>query len=506
MGLLDFIEQDHRIGPAADCFRQHTAFAVTDVSGRRTLQSGHGMRFLKLRHVDGDDVLLTAVKQVGERQRGFGLTDATGSHQQERSHRLVGIVERGARGADALGDSGDSEILPDNAFVHVIFEIQHDADLILHHFADGDSGPAGDHFADNLLIDTHSNERSFTLHRLKVGIEFGKLFLEGDAVGGGGSGGVRFFQFAANFADLVDQREFLLVACLQTGEPLFGGLLLRAEFRQSFAVIGSQRDFALQYASLDGDVVEGAVRVFDGRRHGVLAEGKAGASGVENADRLIGQLAIGQIAIRKFDGGSETFVEDAHVVVLLEDRDESAEHQFALLLAGLFHLDELEAAGEGRVLLEILLVFRPRSGGNRTQFAARQGGLQQVGRIALPLRATGADHGMGFVDEENDRCGRRLHFVDQTLQAILKFALDARAGLQEREVEGVELNFLEWLRHVARSDAEREPFHHSGLADTGPRPRGWGCSGGGGVRMSTTWRISKSRPSTGSICPCARSP
>jgi hypothetical protein len=34
--------------------------------------------FLKLAHVDGDDVLLAAVQRLGQRQRGFGFADAGG--------------------------------------------------------------------------------------------------------------------------------------------------------------------------------------------------------------------------------------------------------------------------------------------------------------------------------------------------------------------------------------------------------------------------------------------
>ena len=102
MRLLHFIEQHARIGPPADRLRQHAAFAVAHVSGRRALQRRHRMRFLELRHVDGDQVVLAAVEQVGQRQRGLRLAHAAGPHQHEHAHRLVGIIERGARGLHAL--------------------------------------------------------------------------------------------------------------------------------------------------------------------------------------------------------------------------------------------------------------------------------------------------------------------------------------------------------------------------------------------------------------------
>ena len=55
-----------------------------------------------------------------------------------------------------------------------------------------------------------------------------------------------------------------------------------------------------------------------------------------------------------------------------------------LRLGGLLHLHHLEAAGQGRVLLEVFLVLRPRRRGDRAQLAARQRGFEQVGRVALP--------------------------------------------------------------------------------------------------------------------------
>ena len=55
----------------------------------------------------------------------------------------------------------------------------------------------------------------------------------------------------------------------------------------------------------------------------------------------------------------------------------------AIVLARLLDLHDLETAGQRRVLLEVFLVLGPGGRGDRAQFAARQGRLQQIGRIAL---------------------------------------------------------------------------------------------------------------------------
>ena len=66
----------------------------------------------------------------------------------------------------------------------------------------------------------------------------------------GGAGGMGVFQFAADLADLVDQREFLLVACLQSGQGASVATRCASTISQSLAVVRAQSDFALQHARL----------------------------------------------------------------------------------------------------------------------------------------------------------------------------------------------------------------------------------------------------------------
>ena len=54
MGLLDFVEEDDAVGPAADGFGEDAAFAVADVSRGRAFEGADGMGLLELAHVDGD--------------------------------------------------------------------------------------------------------------------------------------------------------------------------------------------------------------------------------------------------------------------------------------------------------------------------------------------------------------------------------------------------------------------------------------------------------------------
>ena len=92
--------------------------------------------------------------------------------------------------------------------------------------------------------------------------------------------------------------------------------------------------------------------------------------------------------------------------------------RIALVDVRLVDLDDLEAALEGGVGLEVLLVLHPGGGRDGAQLAAGQGRLEQVGGVALAGRAAGADQGVGLVDEQDDRLRRRLDLGDHRLEPV----------------------------------------------------------------------------------------
>ena len=72
---------------------------------------------------------------------------------------------------------------------------------------------------------------------------------------------------------------------------------------------------------------------------------------------------------------------------------------------------------------------------------------------------------MRFVDEQDDRRGRALHLVDQALEAVFEFALDARARLQQRQIERADVDVSQRRRDIALHDAHGEAFDDGGFAD-----------------------------------------
>ena len=93
MRLLHLIQENHRVGTAANRFRQDAAFPVTDIARRRALESRNGVGFLKLGHVNRNEVAFASIQEVGQRQRGLRLAHAAGTHQHENAHGFAGIVE-----------------------------------------------------------------------------------------------------------------------------------------------------------------------------------------------------------------------------------------------------------------------------------------------------------------------------------------------------------------------------------------------------------------------------
>src|SRR5690349_2477596 len=101
-----------------------------------------------------------------------------------------------------------------------------------------------------------------------------------------------------------------------------------------------------------------------------------------------------------------------NLVMLLHDLREAAKHLRRLAFVWLIDLNDLEAASESWVFLEILFVFSPSRGGDRAQRAAREGGLEKIGGVALTGLATSANQRVSFVDEQDDGLGRRLDFFN----------------------------------------------------------------------------------------------
>ena len=113
--LLDLVEQDDRVGPAAHRLGQLAALLVADVAGRRADQAGDRVLLHVLGHVDADDRLLGVEHELGQRPGQLGLADAGRAEEEEAADRPVGVGEPGARAAQRVGDRLDRLVLADRS-------------------------------------------------------------------------------------------------------------------------------------------------------------------------------------------------------------------------------------------------------------------------------------------------------------------------------------------------------------------------------------------------------
>ena len=166
-------------------------------------------------------------------------------------------------------------------------------------------------------------------------------------------------------------------------------------------------------------------------------------------------------------GGGDRLIEDAQFVVLLKRGLDAAQHGACDFFGRFIHLDDLEPASQRGIFLKILLVLRPGGGGDGAEFATGQGRLQEVGSIVLASSPACADHGVRFINEENDFFSGGLDLVDEALEAVFELAFDASACLQQGEIEAVNVDALQGRRDISADNAVGEAFNDGGLAHAG---------------------------------------
>ena len=307
-----------------------------------------------------------------------------------------------------------ADVLADDALVELVLHAHQLLGLGLGQLEDGDAGPHRDDVGDLLLADLRALA---ALARVPLVLELALLVRE--------------------LALLVAQ---------------VGGLL---------ELLGLDRGLLLAPRRLDL-LLEVAV---DGRlRHRLDAHPRGGL--VDQVDRLVGQEAVGDVAVGELGGGLERLVGDLDPVVLLVALAQALEDLHGLLGGGLVDLDLLEAALERRVALEVLAVLVERRRADRLQLAAGQRRLEDRGGVDRALGGARADEVVELVDEQDDvaALGDLLHHL---LEALLELAAVLRAGDQGGQVERVDLLVLEQLGHLAVGDARGEALDDGGLADAG---------------------------------------
>ena len=171
--------------------------------------------------------------------------------------------------------------------------------------------------------------------------------------------------------------------------------------------------------------------------------------------------------MRQRRSGDDRRIGDLDAVVHRVAFLQAAQDRDGVLDVGFADKHFLESSFESGVLLDVFAVFVQRGRADAVQFAARQRRLQHVAGVHGTFGLAGADHGVQFVDEEDDLAFILGQVVQYGFEALLEFAAEFRTGDQRAHIQRQHALALQSFGHFAVDDALREAFDDSRLAYAG---------------------------------------
>ena len=214
--------------------------------------------------------------------------------------------------------------------------------------------------------------------------------------------------------------------------------------------------------------------------------GDAGRGRVDEADRLVRQLAAGDVAMREPDGRLDGLVQDLDLVMLLERGQSRASCGCALSSSGSSTLITWKRRVRAGSFSMCFLYSSQVVAAMVRSVPRARAGLSRLAASPVPA-AAGPDEGVGLVDEQDDRLRRGLDFVDDACAGGSRIHPScwrrpaASPMSRDRRVTFLQLRAE---RHRPRS-AGRSPRRPRSCPRR-PRRSGSGCSAGGasGCRRS----------------------
>ena len=186
---------------------------------------------------------------------------------------------------------------------------------------------------------------------------------------------------------------------------------------------------------------------------------------VDEVDGLVGQEAIGDVAVGERSRRDERVVGDGDAVMHFVLLFQAAQDGHRVLHGGLRDVDGLKAPRQRSVLLHMLAVFVQGRGADAVQLAPGKRGLEQVGGVHRALGCAGTHERVQLVDEHDDLAGRSVDFGEHGLQALLELATELGAGHHGAEIEGEKPLVPERFGDVAVDDPLGQAFDDRSLAD-----------------------------------------
>ena len=181
---------------------------------------------------------------------------------------------------------------------------------------------------------------------------------------------------------------------------------------------------------------------------------------------LSGQVPVGQVAVGQVGRGHQGLVGDGHGMVRLVAVAQALQDLDGERHVRLLHLDGLEPALEGGVLLQVLAVLVDGGGTDGLQLAPGQHRLEDRGGVDGAFGRAGTHQGVELVDEQHD-VAAGADLLQDLLEALLEIAAVAAAGDEGAEVERVELLAGQRLGDLVGHDPLGEALDDGRLAHAG---------------------------------------
>ena len=428
MSLLHLVEQDHGVRTTAHGLGELAALVVTHVSRGRTDQTLDAELLHVLGHVDTHERALVVEQALGQRLGELGLAYAGGAQEEEAADGLVRIGEARTAAAHGRGDGGDGLILADDTLMQLAFQALELVELALHHLGNGHAGPGahdlGDLIGGHLLVETFA---ILLLLRLERGLGLLNLLLQARDHGIAQLGrtaqiavarralllALGLVELALELLHVVDGVLLVEPAGLLHVELFLdlGDLLAQGLKTLLGGVVGLLHERLLLDLQL-GELTRGGV---DLDRHAVELHAQAACRFIDQVDGLVGQEAVGDVAIGEVGGGHERAIGDMHAVEDLVLFLEATQNRDGVLDGGLAHQNGLETTSERRVLLDVLAVLVERGCADRVQVATGERRLEDVAGVHGALGGTRAHNGVELIDEQDDLALGFLHFLEHGL-------------------------------------------------------------------------------------------
>ncbi len=335
-------------------------------------------------------------------------------------------------------------------------------------------GPLGHDVGDVLVVDLLAQvDRRLVRGAARLGV--GDLLLELRDLAVPQLSGLRVVELALRALELRARLVEALEHVAVTLGLLLLALPLRLHARELLVEVGELADdliapggrglVLLHRHVLDLELDDAAADLVDLGRERALLDRHAGGGLVDQVDRLVGQEAVGDVAVAERGGRDQGGIGDLDAVVGLVALLESAQDRDRGLDARLADHDRLEAPLERGVLLDVLAVLVERGGADGAQLAAGEHRLEQVGGVDCALGGAGADDRVQLVHEQDHLAVGLLDLLEDGLEALLELAAVLGAGEQGADVERDDAPVLERLGHVADDDPLGQAFDDRGLAD-----------------------------------------